>query len=584
MSTLVVGPAGFQLDGQEFQIISGAMHYFRIHQDQWVDRIDKARVMGLNTIDTYIPWNLHEPARGVFRMDGMLDLPRYLDLIAAAGLRVLLRPGPYICAELDAGGLPSWLRTVPGMRLRSGTPEFLSAVDDYFDQLLPRLTPYLAANGGPVIAVQVENEFGVHGEDPTYLEHLAKGLRSRGVTEPLFTCDQANAEMLARGGVPGVLQTATFGSRVEQSLRTLRQYQPDGPLMCTEFWNGWFDYWGGPRHVRAVADAAADLEAMLAAGASVSLYMFHGGTNAGFINGANLKYNYQPTITSYDYDAPLSECGDLTPKFLAFQDVISRYAPVPAGPVPAPGRKLSVAGIGLDRSVRLLDCVERFGPSVRAEQPLSMEQLGQAFGFVLYRTELAGAGPAVLTFDHIADRAQVFVDGRPQGTLERERGEHSICVVAPRAGARLTVLVENLGRVNYGPDLADEKGLLGAVRCDGVPLVGWDCHPLPLDTLDPLRFGPADPCPVGPTFHRGTVDLADPADTFLRLDNWTKGQAWVNGFNLGRYWCRGPQHTLYVPGVLLRAGANEITLLELHASRGATVDLVADPDLGIVET
>lgn len=571
----------FRLGGEPFRIISGGLHYFRVHPDQWQDRLRKARLLGLNTVDTYVPWNLHQPRPDTFRTDGGLDLPAFLALAQAEGLHVLLRPGPYICAEWEGGGLPSWLLATPGIRLRTTDPRYQAAVDGYLDRLLPLVTPHLATNGGPVLAVQVENEYGAYGQDPAHLTHLEARLRQGGVDVPLFTCDQPVD--LARGSIPGVLSTVNFGSRPAQGLAALREHQPDGPLMCTEFWNGWFDRWGGVHVVRDAAGAAADLDELLAAGASVNLYMFHGGTNFGFTNGANDKHTYRPTITSYDYDAPLDEAGDITPKYLAFRDVLARHTSVPDAPLPEPSKKLNLLGVELTANAPLLGSAGRLGEAVTGSHPLTMEELGQDFGFVLYETELPEPGPTLLHFASVGDRAQVFVDGVPAGVLERELHESALAVTVPAGGATLAVLVENQGRVNYGQGIHDRKGLTGAVTASGTRLTGWRSRPLPLDDLSGLAFTTGGPQPVGPAFHRGVFEVERPADTFLDLTGWTKGNAWINGFALGRYWSRGPQRRLYVPGPVLHPGANELVVLELHATARAVVDLRDTADLGPTE-
>jgi beta-galactosidase len=588
MPVLRTAPEGFRLDGEPFRLISGALHYFRVHPGQWRDRLRKARLLGLNTVDTYVPWNLHEPRAGEFRADGGLDLERFLRLAAEEGLYVLVRPGPYICAEWEGGGLPAWLLAEPDMRLRSTDPRYLEAVERYFGALLPRVAPYLGTRGGPVLAVQVENEFGAYGDDQPYLRHLVELLRAHGVDVPLFTCDQPAD--LARGSVPGVLATANFGSRVTENLARLRAHQGEGPLMCAEFWNGWFDRWGGLHASRPPESAAEDLDRLLAAGASVNLYMFHGGTNFGFTSGANDKHTYRPTITSYDYGAPLDEAGDPTPKYAAFREVIARYAPVPDAPLPEPSKKLSMLGLRLPQRAPLFTQLPALGAAVAADRPLTMEELaawhgaGQGLGFVLYETRLDTPGPVLLHAPGVRDRAQVFVDGQPAGVLERESHDHALAFTVPPGGARLSLLVENQGRVNYGQAIHDRKGLLGPVTGGGAPLTGWSSRALPLDDLSGLSFEDAGPRPaVGPAFHRGEFDVAGPADTYLDLTGWTKGCAWVNGFALGRYWARGPQRRLYVPGTALREGRNEIVVLELHAAARAAVDLRDTPDLGPTE-
>ncbi|MFD4320833.1 beta-galactosidase family protein [Streptomyces sp. NPDC058548] len=584
MPRLEIAADGFRLDDRPFRIISGGLHYFRVHPEQWADRLHKARLLGLNTVETYVPWNLHAPRPGEFRLEGGLDLPRFLDLAAAEGLHVLLRPGPYICAEWEGGGLPSWLLADEGIELRSRDPRYLKAVDHYLESLMAAVGPHLATRGGPVIAVQLENEYGAYGDDSGYLADLAELLHRHGVDVPLFTCDQPSD--LKRGGLDGVLRTVNFGSRVEAGLAALRAQQPEGPLMCTEFWIGWFDRWGGTHVTRGAEDAAADLDRLLAAGASVNLYMFHGGTNFGFTNGANDKGTYRPTVTSYDYDAPLDEAGDPGPKYTAFREVIARYAPVPDEPVPAPAPKLAETAAELTTCASLLDQAARLGGlAVHADHPVTMEQLGQSFGFILYETILPDAGRTELRVGEVHDRAQVFVDGQPVGVLERENHERALSFLVPRRGAHLAVLVENQGRVNYGRAMHDRKGLLGGVTANGLPLVDWYSRPLPLDDPSVLSFTALDPTapPVGPAFHRGHVTIAHPADGFVALDGWTKGHVWINGFALGRYWSRGPQTTLYVPAPVLRAGRNEVTVLELHGSTTRTVRFSGSPDLGPVE-
>ncbi|MEU8465684.1 beta-galactosidase [Streptomyces sp. NPDC029003] len=582
MPLLQIDDDGFRLDGEPFRLLSGGLHYFRVHPDQWADRLRKARLMGLNTVETYVPWNLHQPRPELFRMEGGLDLPAFLDLAAAEGLHVLLRPGPYICAEWEGGGLPSWLLADPDIRLRTRDPRFLLAVDVYLARLLTPLRSRLAGQGGPVLAVQVENEYGAYGDDTAYLEHLAASIRRCGVDVPLFTCDQPAD--LERGALPGAVATANFGSRATRNLAALRGVRPAGPLLCTEFWIGWFDRWGGHHVVRDAEEASRELDELLSTGASVNFYMFHGGTNFGFTNGANDKHTYRPTVTSYDYDAPLDEAGDPTEKFTAFRDVIAKYAPVPAEPLPERGEKLVLAGVTLADCVGLLDCAPVLGDAVASREPLTMEQLGQDFGFVLYETVLPQAGPALLEPEQVRDRAQVFLDGQPVGVLERESHDRGLTFTVLRPGSVLSVLVENQGRVNYGPGIHDRKGLPGGVLLNGVPLVGWTSRPLPLTSLADLPFGaaPSAPsAPTGPAFYRGTFQVSRTADTFLHLDGWTKGSAWVNDFALGRYWSRGPQRSLYVPGPVLRTGANEVVVLELHApGRGRAVDFRGAPDLG----
>ncbi|MFJ1787046.1 beta-galactosidase [Streptomyces anulatus] len=582
MPELSIVDDGFRLGGAPFQIISGSLHYFRIHHEQWADRLRKARSMGLNTVDVYVPWNLHQPHRdGPLVLDEGLDLPRFLELAAEEGLYVLLRPGPYICAEWEAGGLPAWLLADPDVRLRTSDPQYQRPVEQYFDLLLPQIRPHLATAGGPVIAVQVENEYGASGlGDTVHLAHLVTLLREAGVDVPLFTSDQAGD--LADGGIPGILRTVNFRRGAAAHLRTLREHQPRGPLMCTEFWAGWFDRWGAEHNARPASEARDTLDEILAAGASVNIYMFHGGTNFGFTNGANDKGHYRPTITSYDYDAPLDEAGEPTEKYFLFRETIAKYAPTPIETPPAPAPRTILPDVRLPGRASLLTQARRLGTALHADRPLSMEEMGQAFGFVLYETALPSAGDGVLRMAEVRDRAQVFVDGQPVGTLERENREQALSIRSPASGALLTILVENQGRVNYGAGLRDWKGIAVPVTFDGAPLLHWACTPLPLDTLDALSFslGEVD---AGPSFFRGTFDVEEPADTFLHLPGWTKGNVWINGFALGRFWSRGPQQSLYVPGPVLRPGSNRIVVLELHGAHRDVVHFRDAPDLGPTE-
>ncbi|MDX3342634.1 glycoside hydrolase family 35 protein [Streptomyces baarnensis] len=582
MPELSITDDGFRLDGEPFRIISGSLHYFRVHPEQWADRLRKARLMGLNTVDVYVPWNLHQPDRdGPLVRDGGLDLPRFLDLAAAEGLHVLLRPGPYICAEWEAGGLPAWLLADPDVRLRTSDPRYQEPVERYFELLLAQVRPHLASAGGPVVAVQVENEYGASGRgDRAHLDHLVTLLRKGGVDVPLFTSDQAGD--LADGGLPGVLRTVNFSRGAAARLRTLREHQPQGPLMCGEFWSGWFDRWGSGHNRRRDTEVRDTLEEILAAGASVNIYMFHGGTNFGFTNGANDKGHYRPTVTSYDYDAPLDEAGDPTAKYHLFRETIAAHAAVPSEPVPERAPKLRLRDIRLPRRASLLAQAGRLGAARRSDRPLTMEELGQAFGYVLYETALPAAGDGVLRIARTHDRAQVFVDGQPVGTLVRENREQALSLRSPAAGARLTVLVENQGRVNYGAGLHDWKGIAGPVTFGGEHLSGWTCTPLPLDDPDALSFS-SGAVAAGPAFFRGTVRVETPADTYLHLPGWTKGNAWVNGFALGRYWSRGPQQSLYVPGPVLRRGDNEIVVLELQGCADDVVHFEDVPDLGPAE-
>ncbi|WP_206788898.1 beta-galactosidase family protein [Amycolatopsis sp. MtRt-6] len=583
MPEFAIGEHDFLLDGRPFRILSGALHYFRVHPDLWADRIDKARRMGLNTIETYVAWNAHAPEPGTFDLTGGLDLDRFLRLVADAGMYAIVRPGPYICAEWDNGGLPAWLFRDPAVGVRRYEPKYLDAVRDYLTKVYEVVVPHQIDRGGPVLLVQVENEYGAFGDDKRYLKALADHTRESGVTVPLTTVDQPTPEMLAAGSLDGLHRTASFGSAAEARLATLRAHQPTGPLMCSEFWNGWFDHWGAHHHTTSAADSAAELDALLAAGASVNLYMFHGGTNFGLTNGANDKGVYQPLITSYDYDAPLDEAGDPTPKYHAFRDVIARYHKVP-DTVPPPARPAPTPSGLLRDPVRLLDAPERWGTWEFHEDLPAFDALTPMPQLALLRTRIEGDRPGVLTFGEVRDRATVFFDGDLVGTLSRDHHERAIPL--PRAAGELLVLVEDQGRVDYGPRIGEAKGIIGGAALHGEPLTGWDVLPFDLPALPSLR--PDAPESVagavaGPVVLRAEIDVDEPADLFLDTGEWGKGVAWFNGFALGRYWRRGPQRTLYVPRPVVRAGANELVVLELGTMLDPAARFVPRPLLGHTE-
>ena len=582
--TFAIGDEHFLLDGEPFRILSGALHYFRVHPDLWADRIHKARLMGLNTIETYVPWNEHSPQRGTFDTSAGLDLARFLDLVAAEGMFAIVRPGPYICAEWDNGGLPAWLFTDPEVGVRRNEPRYMAAIAEYFDALLPIVAERQIDRGGPVILVQIENEYGAYSNDKHYLSALVEFNRAGGITVPLTTIDQPTDQMLDDGGLPGLHKTASFGSRANSRLATLRKHQPTGPLMCAEFWNGWFDFWGAHHHTTGAAEAAAELDELLATGASVNLYMFHGGTNFGFTNGANDKGVYQPTVTSYDYDAPLTESGEPGEKFWAFRDVIAKYAPVP-DEIPTASAPAPVFEVALDRSISLSAALQSPSSSLGSwagyDHLPTLDEIAHFRGFALYRTTVERGG--VLSFGEVRDRAQVFLDGVPVGVLSRDH--HDSALTLPGAGV-LEILVEDQGRVNYGERIGEDKGLIGPAKLDGLDLSSWQVLPLAIDALPTEVTHVNDPSEAsvvsisGPAFAGGSFDIDEPADLFLSTAGWGKGNAFVNGFDLGRYWRRGPGNTLYVPAPVLRRGRNEIVVFETLAIADPVARFVDAPELG----
>ncbi|GLJ80751.1 glycoside hydrolase family 35 protein [Microbacterium imperiale] len=579
MTTFAIGDTDFLLDGRPHRVIAGALHYFRIHPDHWADRIRKARLMGLNTIETYVAWNAHEPVRGEWDATGWNDLGRFLDLIAAEGMHAIVRPGPYICAEWHNGGLPVWLTSTPGIGLRRSEPQYVEAVSTYLRRVYEIVAPRQIDRGGNVVLVQIENEYGAYGSDHDYLRTLTDLTRACDITVPLTTVDQPEPHMLTAGTLPDLHTTGSFGSRATERLATLREHQPTGPLMCSEFWDGWFDWWGGVHHTTDAAASAAELDALLAAGASVNIYMLHGGSNFGTTNGANDKGRYAPIVTSYDYDAPLDESGHPTEKFHAFREVIARYAPVP-DEVPPARPAAPVLSVPLRATGDWLPASTE--PAGGAATPPAFEDLGQLGPLVRYDIPLpAGAfgeaGTAVLSFTEVRDLAWIAVDSAPIGRLQRALHERSLPI--PR-GAHLTVLVEDQGRVNYDVRLGENKGLVGTVTLGGRELTGWSAQPVDLAAVAAGIPAASEQTTAGRTGLAGTFDLDEPADLFLDTEAWSKGYAFVNGFFLGRYWRNGPQRTLYVPAPATRAGANEIVVVELEHVIEPVAAFVAAPDLG----
>ncbi|GAA5085329.1 beta-galactosidase [Microbacterium yannicii] len=582
--SFAIGESDFLLDGEPFRVLAGALHYFRVHPGQWADRIRKARLMGLNTIETYVAWNAHEPVRGEWDATSWNDLGAFLDLVAAEGMHAIVRPGPYICAEWHNGGLPVWLTGMPNIGLRRSEPLYLAEVTAYLQRVYDIVAPRQIDRGGPVVLVQIENEYGAYGSDTAYLEHLVRVTKDAGITVPLTTIDQPTDQMLSDGSVAGAHMTGSFGSRATERLATLRRHQPTGPLMCAEFWDGWFDWWGNAHHTTPAAASAAELDALLGAGASVSFYMFHGGTNFGLTNGANDKGRYLPIVTSYDYDAPLDERGDPTDKYFAFRDVIARYAPVtdevPEASGPAPAFEVALTAVAAP-AASAGSAAPAASAEVRHETPPSFEELGHLSALVSYEAELPGGRGGVLRFGEVRDHAWVSVDGVSVGTLSRTR--HEDALVVPD-GRRVRVLVEEQGRVNYDTRLGESKGLVGPVTLGGVPVTGWAATPIDVAALGGAVADAASSdvagMTVAPFLLRGSFALESPADLFLDTAGWGKGYALVNGFLLGRYWRSGPQRTLYLPAAAVHAGENSIVVIELDRVTDPVARFVAEPELG----
>ena len=588
MGTIRIEKKSLLLNEKPARIISGAMHYFRVHQDLWNDRLDKAVAFGLNCMETYCCWNLHEPKPGKFCFSGMLDLERYIRCIQEHGLYLILRPGPYICAEWENGGFPAWLMAVPGIEFRRMNKPYLDAVKRYFDELLPRIKPWLYTSGGPVIMMQIENEYASYGNDKAYLKFLYDLYRSHGIDVPLFTSDGAGGHYL-HVGLPEAMMTVNFGSGSDEAWKRLHAVRSGEPDFCMEFWNGWFDHWGEEHHTRSAGmeegGAARELDRMLSAGANVNLYMFHGGTNFGFCSGANGNHlhDYAPTVTSYDYDSPLSECGDPTDKFFACQAVIRRHFPNARTAEVKPGKKIVPPDVSFCGSTPLLKNLDLLASAHgRAVTPPTMEQLKQNFGFIHYRCRLTGPldkDYELYLFD-VNDYAMVWQDGRFLEARMRDTGEKPLKLHAvPAEGSTLDVLVENCGRINYGPYTGkDFKGIVGGVALYLQFQMNWEYWSLELEDLSGLRFDSFDPHAGPAFFHAAEFDLEETGDAFLMRPG-KKGTVWINGFNLGRYWDRGPTQTLYVPAPVLKKGRNFAVILEQEQLESASLCFSTAPRL-----
>ena len=584
MDSFRVEGGQFLMNGKPYTVISGAMHYFRVPRQCWYDRLLKLKECGFNTVETYTCWNLHEPNEGTFDFSGMLDIDAYISCAEALGLNVIVRPGPYICAEWDMGGLPAWLLREPALPLRCHDERFIEKVRHYYDRLLPIVKAHLLSNGGRVIMMQIENEYGSFGDDHDYMRRVAEIYQEHGIDCLLYTSDGTELSMLSGGTLPEYLCVANFGSRPRENFDALTRFRPGQPKMCGEYWVGWFDHWYGCHHVRDPREVASLVREMLDEGASLNFYMFHGGTNFGFMNGANDYGTYEPTVTSYDYCALLSEAGDRTPAYYEVKRVIEKKTGRRIPLTASESEKRAYGAVRLDQICTLFDSLEAFAPAVFAPECAYMEDLGQYYGYMLYSTTLEGPlEEKPLEADFLHDRAVVFLDGRFAGIRERSRRQDEIRIsLAAGESVRLDILCENMGRVNYGPNIRDRKGIRG-VRTGLRYHFGWQMTPIRLDRLAALRWSELTNAQSRAcAFLRGTLRVdGAPCDTFLRTDGFHKGIAIVNGFNLGRYYNdAGPQRTLFVPAEILHSGENEVIIFETDGFDRCEVCFTDTPDLG----
>lgn len=559
-------------NGRPHRMLAGAVHYFRVHPEQWEDRLRRLAAMGANTVDTYIAWNFHEEIEGEPLFEGWRDVERFIRLAGEIGLDAYVRPSPYICAEWSNGGLPSWL-TGRTRSVRTSDPVYRAAVERWYAELLPRLAPLQAVHGGPIVAVQVENEYGSFGSDMEHLLHQRDLLRSAGIVELLTTADGITAGMHEHGSVEGAMPSFTFGTGVPTAVDLL---PPNTPLLCSELWGGWFDHWGERHHVRSAESMVGTVDELLAAGGSVSLYMAHGGTNFGLWNGANWDGVIQPTATSYDSDAPIAEDGRVGAKFEALRASFAPFHDGPLPELPAAPRFQPPQTTTLVPEASLIGSVAALAASAPRPAPATFEEIGVAEGLVAYEaTATVEAGENVLVLRGLHDRATVFVDGARVATLERDGETSTVLPVSGRPVA-ITLIVENVGRINYGPKIGEHKGILDGVLLGRRYVHGWTHRVIPMGTPQPAG------APGSDGFAVAQLDIAEPVDAWLAFPGGVKGFVWLNGFLLGRYWSVGPQVTLYAPAPLWRAGRNTVRVLDLE-QLGSTVEVRDAPELGPVE-
>ncbi len=562
--TFGLADSTFLLDGKPFQIISGEMHYPRVPREAWRDRMKMAKAMGLNTIGTYVFWNLHEPEKDHFDFTGNNDIAEFVRIAKEEGLWVILRPSPYVCAEWEFGGYPYWLQNEKGLVVRSKEKQYLEEYRKYINEVGKQLAGLQVNHGGNILMVQVENEYGSYGSDQEYMKINEQLFKDAGFDGLLSTCDPAKD--VKNGYLHGVVPGVNGIDNPQQVKEIVNKYhEGKGPYFIAEWYPAWFDWWGTPHHTVPAKDYSGRLDTALAAGISINMYMFHGGSTRGFMNGANDKDStpYEPQISSYDYDAPLDEAGNATDKFMQFREVIRKH--LPAGQelpdVPAPKPAAALADITFTKSVSVFDLL---GTPKVSTHPLTFEDMNQAYGYMLYRTTVPGGTKGWLKIKELRDYGLVFINGKRAGILDRRMDQDSLLVNLPKGQVTLDILVENMGRVNFGPNLLkNKKGITQEVTLNKKVISSWKMYGLPFDQVDNNKITGEVKNSSGPALSYASFDVSKVQDTYLDLRKWGKGMIWVNGHNLGKYWSIGPQQTIYLPAEWLKSGKNEVAVLEL---------------------
>ena len=575
--TFVLGKEDFLLDGKAFQMISGEMHPARIPPEYWRHRIRMAKAMGVNTIAAYVFWNFHETTEGTFDFTSPeRNIAAFVKIAQEEGMWVLLRPGPYVCAEWDFGGLPAYLLRTPDVKVRCLDPRYMGAAERYIRALARVVAPLQVTAGGPIVMVQIENEYGSYGNDRKYLERLRKVWQEAGIRVPFYTADGATPFMLEAGSLPGAAVGLDPGT-TDEHFSLARRLNPGVPVFTSEIYPGWLTHWGETWQHPSAESIVKDIKALLDRSRSFNLYVVHGGTNFGFWAGANSGgKGYEPDVTSYDYDAPINEQGRATGKYRALRDLLANYRAKAAGAIPDPPPDIPAAAVAPIAMKPYASLWENLPRPVESVQPKPMEAYGQDFGLIAYETVLVGHKSGKLLVTDVHDYATVFVDGKYVGKLDRREGLNTVTLPkVENPMPLLTILVEGMGRINFAQTMIDRKGITERVTLNGMTLMNWKVYSLPLkdEFIQHLpegkASGSADARPG--VFFRGTFELAQPADTYLDLSGYQKGVVWVNGHNLGRYWEIGPQKRLYCPATWLKRGANQIIVFDLHQVKAAPV-------------
>ncbi|AZA81866.1 beta-galactosidase [Chryseobacterium lactis] len=580
----------FLLNGKAFTIYSGEMHYPRIPSQYWKHRLQMMKAMGLNTVTTYVFWNYHEESPGKWNFSGEKDLKRFIKTAQEVGLYVIIRPGPYVCAEWEFGGYPWWLQKDKSVVIRTDNEAFLKQCENYINQLARQIVPLEINNGGPVIMVQAENEFGSYVsqrpdiplEQHRKYSHKIKDLLVKsGISVPFFTSD--GSYLFKGGAIDGVLPTANGEGNIETLKKSVNEYNGGkGPYMVAEYYPGWLDHWAEPFVKVSAEDVVKQTEIYIKNGVSFNYYMIHGGTNFGFTSGANYDkdHDIQPDITSYDYDAPISEAGWATPKYNALRNVFLKINQNQLPEVPKPTKVITIPDIKFSKMNSLFDWLEQKKPIMNV-QPLTFEDLNIGNGYVLYRRKFDKAQKGTLEIKGLRDYANIYVNGNWKGELNRINKKYNL-EIEIKSGDQLDILVENMGRINYGADIIHNlKGIISPVKINGDEISGnWQMFPMTFDEFPKHNYTSKNIANHSPVIQEAEFNLGETGDTFLDMRNFGKGIVFINGKNLGRYWSKaGPQQTLYVPGVWLKKGKNTIQIFEQIFEGKTSVNSIDHPIL-----